>query len=96
MINLARCQFPNPELLIGFNLYFGLLQDIRDDIAPAQGHNVDALEFEFVFFNESAHHFKCFASLTQDGTKILVSRDGPFNRTDLTRYHELALIEQFA
>ena len=57
MINLARCQFPNPELLIGFNLYFGLLQDIRDDIAPAQGHNVDALEFGFVFFNESAHHF---------------------------------------
>jgi hypothetical protein len=70
MITLARYQLPNPELLIGFDLYYGLFQDIRYDIALSQGHNVDALEFEFVFFNESAHHFKCFASLTQDGTKF--------------------------
>jgi len=45
MINLAKCQFPNPALLIVFDLYFGLFQDIRNDIAPAQGHNVDTLEF---------------------------------------------------
>jgi hypothetical protein len=51
MITLARYQLPNPELLIGFDLYYGLFQDIRYDIALSQGHNVDALEFEFVFFN---------------------------------------------
>jgi hypothetical protein len=37
-----------------FDLYFGLFQDIRNDITPAQGHNMDALEFGFVFLNESA------------------------------------------
>ncbi|MDZ7579229.1 MAG: hypothetical protein U5R30_01000 [Deltaproteobacteria bacterium] len=57
MMNPARSQFPNPERLIVIDLYFGLFQDIRDDIAPAQGHNVDALEFGFVFFYEFAHHF---------------------------------------